>query len=228
MSKTFVREATGLVKEANWLDIFMYNQAAMLSGAAPIFGVGLYIYLGGNFFTMWWASIILSAFIVLTYYLLSSAMPRTGADYIYSSRILHPAIGLLVAGFVGWLDALVNVSYSSVGWISTGLVPLLSYVSFATNTPGLSTLAVAISSPLIFFLIGTITIVVFSLILGLAGFKRFLLFENIVMVIALVGMVAMIAVTITTPQNEFVSMFDAVAKNYGTSYSDILSKSAEA
>jgi amino acid transporter len=222
----YVREATGLVKEASWFDVFMYNQASMLAAAAPIWGVGFYIYLGGDFFTMWWLSIVLSVFLVLTYYLLSCAMPRAGSDYTYDSRILHPAIGFVVAGLMGFGQALLNVVYSAVGWVSTGIAPVLLYASFATNNPSLADLAVAISSPLFYFLLATITIVGFGFILVVGGFKRFLLFENIVMVISLIGMIAMFLVCLTTPHSEFVSMFDTVAKNYGTSYSDILAKSA--
>jgi APA family basic amino acid/polyamine antiporter len=44
----------------------------------------------------------LSLLIAFVYWMLSSAMPRTGGDYVYVSRIFHPGLGFIVnAMFVG-------------------------------------------------------------------------------------------------------------------------------
>src|SRR5437879_5192323 len=110
MAKPFVREATGLVKAASAFDVFMYNQAGMaIVGNGISFAVLGFIYLGGDLFTMWWVSLVLTVLLMLTYYLLSVAMPRAGADYVYHSRLLHPALGFIAAGFTGWLAALINI-----------------------------------------------------------------------------------------------------------------------
>jgi APA family basic amino acid/polyamine antiporter len=224
--RVFVREATGLVRQASWFDVFMFNSGQMLAGAAVAFPLAYYPYMGGDLFTIWLVATVFSVIVVMAYYLLSCAMPRTGADYVYASRILNPAIGFVAAGLIGLMVSVINVAYDASGWISTGVVPLLAYVSFATNTPSLSNLSVAISSPLPFFLLGVASVVGFGLLLSVGGFKRFLLLQNIVMVITEIGIVAAILVCLNTPHSEFVSLFDAVAKSYGTSYSDILAKSA--
>ena len=110
--RTFVREATGLVREASWFDVFMYNEAGMsYAGAMLLASMLAFIFIGGDFLTEWLLTVLFGSLIGLTYYLLSVTMPRTGADYVYDSRILHPALGLVAAGFVGWLAALVNIGY---------------------------------------------------------------------------------------------------------------------
>jgi APA family basic amino acid/polyamine antiporter len=228
-SKTFVREATGLVREAGWFDVFMYNEAGMgFAGSMIMTSMFAIIYLGGDFFTAWWASTILGIFIGLTYYLLSVTMPRAGADYIYTSRILHPAIGLVAAGFMGWLAALINIGYGATGWILYSLVPFLSVISFTTNNPGLADLALAASSPAIAFVIAVITIGIWGMIIGVGGLRRYLLIQNILIVITLVSTAVMMGITLTTPNSQFVAAFDSVAKSYGTSYTDVISKATQA
>jgi basic amino acid/polyamine antiporter, APA family len=225
----FVREATGLVREASWFDVFMYNEAGMsYAGAMLLASMFAFIFIGGDFLTEWLLTVVFGALIGLTYYLLSATMPRTGADYIYDSRILHPAAGLVAAGFVGWLAALVNIGYGASAWSLQALVPFLSVMSYTTGNPALAGLAAAVSSPVTAFVIAVITTAIWGLIIGVGGLRRYLLIQNILIVITLVATAAMIGVTLTTPHTEFVAAFDAVAKGYGTSYSGIIAQATQA
>ena len=101
-------------------------------------------------------------------------------------------------------------------------------MSFTTGNPALASLAVAVSSPVTAFVIAVITTTIWGLIIGVGGLRRYLLIQNILIVITLVATAAMIGVTLTTPHTEFVAAFDAVAKGYGTSYSDIIAKATQA
>jgi len=227
--KVFLREATGLVRQASWFDVFMYNEAGMSFGSVMIFSFAIgQISMGGDFFTEWWASAILGVFIGLTYYLLSVTMPRTGADYIYASRILHPSVGLIAAGFVGWMAALANIGYGASAWILYGFVPFLSVISLTTNNPALANLAVAVNSVQITFVIAAITTGIWGFIIAVVGLRKYLVIQNILVVICLMSTAVMIFVSVTTPHLEFVTAFDAVAKGYGTSYADILAKATQA
>jgi len=228
-SKTFVREATGLVREASWFDVFMYNEAGMsYAGAMLLASMFAFIFVGGDFFAEWLLTTLFGALIGLTYYLLSVTMPRTGADYIYTSRILHPAVGLVAAGFVGWLAALVNIGYGASAWTLQAVVPFLSVISLTTNNPGLASLAAAISSPMTAFVIAVITMGIWGLIIAVTGLRRYMLIQNILIVISIISLFVMIGVTLTTSHSEFVASFDAVSKGYGTSYSDVISKATQA
>jgi amino acid transporter len=228
-SKTFVREATGLVREASWFDVFMYNEAGMsFAGCMIMTSMFADILLGGDFFTAWLVSTIMGVLIGLTYYLLSVTMPRTGADYIYDSRILHPAVGLVAAGFVGWMAALVNIGYGATGWILYALVPFLSIMSLTTNNAALGNLAVAASSSNLAFVIACISTVIWGVIIGVGGLRRYLVIQNVLVVICLIATAVMLGVTLTTPHSAFVASFDAVAKGYNTTYSGIISNASQA
>jgi amino acid transporter len=65
-----------------------------------------------------WIALIACALVAFVYWMLSTAMPRTGGDYIYVGRILHPALGFMVnfvfvTLFITWvgLFSQINAAY---------------------------------------------------------------------------------------------------------------------
>jgi amino acid transporter len=103
--KLFVRQSSGLVRNVSVTNALFFNVAAFV-------GVGLTLYpifyslavvpiwRAGPFSAYGWASIIAGLFCVLLALIfasLTSVMPRSGGDYVFSSRILHP--------FLGWLES---------------------------------------------------------------------------------------------------------------------------
>src|SRR6476619_4684959 len=104
-SKLFVRQSSGLVRDVSVTNALFFNVAAFV-------GVGLTLYpifysLGfipvwtwGPFSEYGWAAIVTGIFCVLLAIIfasLTSVMPRSGGDYVFTSRITHP--------FLGWLEA---------------------------------------------------------------------------------------------------------------------------
>src|SRR5947207_7574604 len=104
-SKLFVRQSSGLVRNVSVTNALFFNVAAFV-------GVGLTLYpifYSLAFVPVWkigplseygWAAIISGLFCVvlaLIFASLTSVMPRSGGDYVFSSRITHP--------FVGWMES---------------------------------------------------------------------------------------------------------------------------
>jgi amino acid transporter len=104
-SRLFVRQSSGLVRDVSVTNALFFNVAAFV-------GVGLTLYpifysLGfvpvwtwGPFSAYGWAAIVTGLFCVLLAIIfasLTSVMPRSGGDYVFTSRITHP--------FLGWLEA---------------------------------------------------------------------------------------------------------------------------
>src|SRR6201995_4527028 len=102
-SKLFVRQSSGLVPNVSVVNALFFNVAAFV-------GVGLTLYTifyalplvpmwkAGPFSAYGWASIIAGLFCILLALIfasLTSVMPRSGGDYVFTSRILHPALGFL-------------------------------------------------------------------------------------------------------------------------------------
>jgi amino acid transporter len=104
-AKLFVRQSSGLVRNVSVKNALFFNVAAFV-------GVGLTLYpifYSLGFVPVWkfgplseygWAAIIAGAFcavLALIFASLTSVMPRSGGDYVFTSRIVHP--------FVGWMES---------------------------------------------------------------------------------------------------------------------------
>jgi amino acid transporter len=93
----FLRKATGLVREISPLDAFNINMtnANVWANIAILLPLGLVLFAGANL----WLSVLLGSiggmFVVMAYVLMSQAMPRSGGDYVFISRAIHPAIGFV-------------------------------------------------------------------------------------------------------------------------------------
>src|SRR5438309_6469805 len=98
----FLRNATGLVKAWSTFDAFIYS-----FWSVNLITLGLY----GMSFVYWvpdgqlLASIlvfgVLTTFLVVTYAMLVSVMPRTGGDYAWQSRVLGGGLGFVLS-ITGW------------------------------------------------------------------------------------------------------------------------------
>ena len=143
----FRRTASGLIREMSMADHWMYNVFTLLvlTGAAQF-----YVWSSGEFpATNPILGLVVAAILVvpiyLAYSMLASAMPRSGGDYIFQSRILHPAVAftalfaLLVTEWY-WLEL-------SGFWIAAmTLSPLFSTLGVFVHSPGLLSLGTWFSS----------------------------------------------------------------------------------
>jgi APA family basic amino acid/polyamine antiporter len=113
-SKLFVRQSSGLVRNVSVTNALFFNVAAFV-------GVGLTLYtafLTLAFVPVWrfaglseygWAAIISGVFFIflsLIFASLVSVMPRSGGDYVFTSRIVHPFLGWME----GWTLVLASVA----------------------------------------------------------------------------------------------------------------------
>ena len=103
----FVRNATGLVREVSKWDALIMNTLGMNVALGAVF---MLLQAPGNFpgGTMLLAIVIgtlVMAFTLLWVYAeFSAAMPRSGGDYVFVSRALHPIAGFLLSWSQGmWL-----------------------------------------------------------------------------------------------------------------------------
>ena len=102
-----MRQSSGLVREVSVLNALFYNTAAFIGT-----GVGWYtafyalaflpVGLFGPFSTYGWAAIITAAFgilLALIFSSLATVMPRSGGDYVFTSRFIPRA-----GPFLAWLE----------------------------------------------------------------------------------------------------------------------------
>jgi amino acid transporter len=103
----FTRQATGLVRLMGVRDTLLYNTmiTTIILGAALIFLDVPYAFPGANIPLGLIIAGVLGTTMMIAYAMLGTAMPRSGGDYVFQSRLLHPAVGsgLLISGYVIWL-----------------------------------------------------------------------------------------------------------------------------
>ncbi|MEO9175085.1 MAG: APC family permease [Gaiellales bacterium] len=104
-TKLFVRQSSGLVRNVSVTNALFFNIAAFVGVGLtlyPIFyslaDVGVWKWAGISEYA--WAAIASGLFctvLALIFASLTSVMPRSGGDYVFTSRIVHP--------FVGWMES---------------------------------------------------------------------------------------------------------------------------
>src|SRR5512136_358949 len=94
---SFARKASGLVCGLSFIDAFgvgFMNQGLTVSMWVMI-SMGLSVYTGGNLIIGTLLSALLCGIgFSLVWGILGGSMPRSGGEYIYNSRIIHPVIGI--------------------------------------------------------------------------------------------------------------------------------------
>lgn len=218
--KVFLREATGLVREANWVDILIFASLNMSIGLSAwwLFLWGPYIAPGGNLYLGVLVTLIMMLFGGLAWAFLASIAPRSGGEYVFNSRILHPVIGLLSSW--GWLLA-------NFAWMGTltayifdpGLTTLFHIV-------GLSGAAEFVTSPMGLF-IGGLIVMVISVIISILGLKAFRIFQAVCFALGISMFLTLWIVWGLSSRADFIQSWNALAANYGTAdYHTLISQTS--
>src|SRR3954468_4060653 len=103
----FVRNATGLVREVSKWDALIMNTLGMNVALGSIF---LLLQAPGNFpggnmlLAIVIGTLVMAFTLLWVYAEFAAAMPRSGGDYVFVSRTLHPVVGWLMSWSQGlWL-----------------------------------------------------------------------------------------------------------------------------
>ncbi len=214
----FVRQATGLVKEAGLFDIFQFN-AVSATGVAIISGSALLLPLmtyGNGIWESITIGFLLSLFVNVVYYVLSTTIPRSGGDYVYISRLMHPSLGVLSAGLTGIFGTLVlAATFGASVWVTSGLIPLLSAV-------GQADLASSLSSTTSLTIAGILTTILFGAILILGGNRIYYRLNNLLYGVAILGIIAATLSFLVVGHSQFLNLFNNYASKYSTNATDII------
>ncbi len=102
----YVRQATGLVRAAGKWSVLVYNIMFVSIGLMTLFALSLIpaFYPGANIQLTFVLALVVVLPTSMVFAMLSSVMPRSGGDYVFVSRALHPGAGWLLAFSQGmWL-----------------------------------------------------------------------------------------------------------------------------
>ncbi|MEX0788895.1 MAG: APC family permease [Anaerolineales bacterium] len=210
----FTRKASGLVRVMSPYSAFVYNILTMglifpwtylwAPGALP----------GGD---LVWGILLAMLFqipIALSIVWLSTALPRSGGDYVFQSRVLGGGIGFtaVMSGFVIWILQWVALS----GWLLAylGFAPLFLGLGATMGNPALSNIGVWFTSSTGIIITSILNAAVSAWIL-VSGFKNYVKFQYVMWYGTLLAFGVMFVVLFTTPASEFAARLNAFATSSG-------------
>lgn len=220
----YARKASGLVRGLSMLDAFAVG--FMNQGLTPSIWVtislGLGVFIGGNLIIACIISAVLTGIgFPLVWGILGGSMPRSGGEYIYNSRIIHPIFGIAqsfgdAAIWLMWLYVLAPLA------VDPGLTMTFRYLGW----PGAADWLVS-SNWITFFIASIFNVIGFLFVVF--GIKIFALTQKIVMVFGIGGMVIIGLVFTFSSHATFVSKWDAAAKASGSfDYNTFITKVGDA
>jgi len=219
MTGIVTRKATGLVRAVGPLGLFAFSMFAVNLGMPLTFMIlnvpafypgadlGISILLTG----------VLSIFVAFVYWTLSVSMPRSGGDYVFNTRILHPSLGFAF----NWIFVMFNLFYG--GWaawgITTmGLSPLFYMLSIQTGDPMFAAVNATLASPAMVFLIGAVLILL-TVALFTTGTRRAFQLVTAVFFAAMLTVIVMILLLATSSHETFIA---SLGRLTGTDYQGVI------
>ncbi len=200
----FVRNATGLVRELTPFDAFNLVFAAILIpvGISQALNFGAAAFPGANIALAFVLGGILLLGFAGVYIYFTLAMPRSGGDYVWVSRALHPFLGFVVN---------VTLTFVFVNWVAFNFTTMMTlFVPAAAYVMGLpDSLSAWFAVPGNQFLVATILTLLFTLIM-LRGTKFAARFMLVMFAVVWIGMALWYLGLIVTSNGAFTSNFTAL------------------
>ena len=214
----FVREATGLQREWSAKDCLYWNfltvgiMSLVLLTFLPI------NYPGGDPIL----SIVLLTFVSIpffvAYVMLQASMPRSGGDYVYQSRILHPAVGFasVQMGF-GLFPLGLGIGAAFGGWttVEMGIAPLFIRLGMLWNIPAFTNFGIWATTALGLTVL-TLVIFCFTALALLVGMETYAKIQWVQMIFVIIAIVVMYAFLGTLDHNTFVTNLNTVMQQLGS------------
>jgi basic amino acid/polyamine antiporter, APA family len=218
----FVRNATGLRKEAGALDVFVYNTNNQNIGLGVAFlGLGIGAYAGGLLPLSALLATVLVVPLYMVYSRLSADMPRSGGDYVWTSRIFGPAIGPPVGFMVAW--TWIILAFTAIGapaafFGQLGVAGWMRSLGVATGSSAFDSIGNWVSGKTGAIVVGTVLLLFFTVVL-IRGVRTYMKIQNWTFLLAMLGIVLEFVAGLVSPRSSFDHHFDTyVAKAGGSAH----------
>jgi APA family basic amino acid/polyamine antiporter len=209
------RKATGLVRELSLLDMITYNASiATPLGAAVAFSL-FYVFAafpGANLVIAFIVGLIGIFFTVVTFALLSTAMPRIGGDYAYVSRIVHPSAGL-ASNLCYLIAATMGAAFVATVGVRLLIAPTLAIVGTIGGYSSWVSASTTIAGNGWTFVIGSLVIIACGAV-AVFGTKLAGRITTIMYLIALAGSLVTLLILLFTSRESFVSNLNSFSQPF--------------
>jgi APA family basic amino acid/polyamine antiporter len=147
--KFFVREATGLVRAFGFFDLVFLSLAGtnFLGALVSTMLYAPYFYPGANLTVVFAVGTLPALAVAAVYGMLGRAMPRTGGDYVWSTRIMGPLFGIIQWVLLFGTLVILIAEFVVILPITIFLQQLLFSLGVTLNNPGLINAASSATQP---------------------------------------------------------------------------------
>lgn len=159
----------------------------------------------------------------------SSSFPRSGGEYVYVSRSLHPSLGFACS---------VAAALSQCFWVGIGgfwianlvLGPVLSAIGVSTGSGTLVDWGTDFGTPTAGFVVGTLAVAI-CLALNLGGLRAYFRFQTVSFIVGVVTLLVLVAGFLASSKSGFAAGINELAAAGGGSenaYDELLSGASDA
>ena len=223
-AEIFTRKASGLVRVMSPYSAFVYNILTMGIIFPWVFLVSPTAFPGGSIPLGILICTVIQIPIAFSAVWLSTALPRSGGDYVFQSRVLGGGWGytIVMSGFVIWILVWTALSGWLVGVL--GIAPLFLGLGTVLGSAGLIAAGLWATTPAGLFVISLLNGLIGAVLL-VSGFKNYVRFQHVIWYSILVAFAATLLVLFTSPAAAFASRLNEFAAAVGESptfYQDAL------
>src|SRR5467141_3585446 len=200
----FLRNATGLVKAWSTFDAFVYSFWSVNLITLGLYGMSFaYTVPDGQLLAAILIFGVLTTFLVITYAMLVSVMPRTGGDYAWQSRVLGGGLGFVLS-ITGWWFTLFLWAPIYANILNVQFFQPLAY------TLGLKDLAASLNGKTGVFVTCLIVLAFVSVVVTL-GMETYARIQKICFWIGLGGLIVVCLLLLVYSQSDFQNAFNREA-----------------
>jgi amino acid transporter len=211
---TYARKATGLVREVSPFSTFVFNMAgqptSIFIAVSIFFTLGLFP--GGSIWLGFGMALIAALIICTCYGLFSSAIPRSGGDYVLVGRLTHPVVGLISSFF--WTSGVIlSIAFVALAFVTVALGPSLVAVGLVSGHHTLVTAGEDIANSKGWeFGIGSASILVSAVLLA-GGWRWTTRIMNGLWMVTMLGLGTVFVVLLFKSHSGFVNSFNHFASS---------------
>jgi basic amino acid/polyamine antiporter, APA family len=216
----FARTSSGLVREFGTLDVLLIASAAVFALTYTILQFPWFYGFnpGADLTTALVITGIPFVLLMLIYWAMGVIMPRSGNDYVWVARILHPVVGFAWS-FLYMFSVFATAFVGGTAAYASGIATSFAVWGQLYNEPGLVTLGNTLSQPIWGFSLSLLITICFA-VLSIVGAKAVKRFLYVVWGIAVVGIALIWGLLATTSPTAFAGKWDSLLSSY-TSYNGL-------
>lgn len=213
----FVRQSTGLVREASALDATIYNAVFSAPvGATLAWGVffALSAFPGADLVSAVLISFVLNIPVLIMMALLASSMPRTGGDYVWVSRILSPPLAT-ISNFGAALSAMIGATFWARYFPVFALGPVLVTLGVLFENQALVDAGNSFQTDGLWIFLGGFAMIALMTGIHIAGIRTTFRWQNAFWIIASLGTFLAFLVLLFGNTADFQANFSTLNQQFG-------------